>query len=119
VRRKDRKLLLEPPVGDSVSSGQNQLQSVEIAASPSDFIEKEEEAWRQALLTAAMRKMRQRTSARNFAIYIALIGEESSPEELAEKYGMKRNAVDQVKARCQAALLEEARLLHQAWKELC
>jgi RNA polymerase sigma factor (sigma-70 family) len=82
------------------------------------FERSEEEQWQRALLAAAMRRVQQRVTARNFEIYQALLKETTTSKELAELYQMEPNAVYAVKHRCEQILLCEAQAIRETWEHL-
>src|SRR6266446_6186381 len=118
IRRKDRKEEAAAPFADT-ASGQPGVHALpDIPQPPPDFEQMEEDEWQRALLAAAMRKMQERVTPRNFTIYTALLEEKAAPDELASIYGMKTNAIYALKHRCEEMLLVEAHALREAWEQL-
>ena len=118
IRRKDRKEEVAAPFADT-ASGQRRVHSLpDVPQPPPDFAQMEEDEWQHALLAAAMRKMQERVTPKNFTIYTALLKKKAAPEELASTYGMKTNAIYALKHRCEEMLLVEARALREAWEQL-
>lgn len=118
VRRKDQKEEIAAPLPAVDGSGEARNQLPEVPQPPPDFEQMEEDQWQQALLAAAMQQMRQRVSPENFAIFTGLLEEKSTPEQLAEQLGKKRNAIDAANFRCKAMLLDEARRIRETWEQL-
>jgi RNA polymerase sigma factor (sigma-70 family) len=118
VRRKDTKERPASPLPAQNDGGETSIPLPEVAQPPADIAQMEEEEWQRALLAAAMRKLRERVTPENFAIYTALLGESASPEELGRQYGKEANAVYAVKHRCEKMLLAEAQALREAWERL-
>jgi len=88
----------------------------EVPQAPPDFEEREDGQWQHALLTAALRKVQERVTRENFAIYTALLWEKATVEELGRRHGKEPNAIYAVKHRCEKTLASEVRALRQAWK---
>jgi RNA polymerase sigma factor (sigma-70 family) len=119
VRRKGEKVKILPSSTElDDTEGTRGQRLPEVIEPPPDFAQNEEEEWQRALLAAALKKVRERISPKNFSIYTALLSEQASAAELAERHGMKANAVHQVKARCEQMILCEARAIQQAWQQL-
>jgi RNA polymerase sigma factor (sigma-70 family) len=85
---------------------------------PPDYSEKEEQEWQRAILDAAMERVRARVDAATFAVFVASLKEEASPDELAMHAGMTRNNVDAIKHRCKKMLIEEAQKIRAEWELL-
>jgi RNA polymerase sigma factor (sigma-70 family) len=116
VRRKDAK---EEPLSSTADEGADTRPGTpEIPQPAPDFEHREEEQWQKALLTGALEKVRGRVTPENFVIYMALMREETSPEELAAKHRKETNNIYAIKHRCDKMLLEEAQALRQAWEQL-
>jgi RNA polymerase sigma factor (sigma-70 family) len=118
VRRKDRRETVLPPVETGGADQETRLPLREMPQTPPILEGREEDQWQHALLTAALRKMRERVSSGNFAIYTALLEEKATVEELARRHGKKPNAIYAVKHRCEKILLSEAGALRQVWEGL-
>lgn len=117
VRRQDQK---QVPAPDATAPGYD-FRKLQLPNEPPvcDELERTEEGhWQQALLAAAMRRMQQRVTTRNFTIYQALLQEKSNTRELALHYKLEPNAIYAIKHRCEEILLSEARALLQAWERL-
>ena len=117
VRRQDQKHKTTSPIPQTASdeAGAGLPKSPQAADS---FERTEEEQWQRALLAAAMRRMQQRVTARNFEIYQALLKETATSRELAKIHQLKPNAVYAVKHRCEEILLCEARTIRESWDQL-
>ncbi|MGA2248760.1 MAG: sigma-70 family RNA polymerase sigma factor [Verrucomicrobiota bacterium] len=117
VRRKDHKEEVLP-----CSSGRDPEELPQSLPEPSqppcDFGQKEEDQWQQALLAAALRRVQARVSPENFKIYVALLEERATVEDLAVTYGKKPNAIYAVKHRCEEIFRVEARSIRSAWEQL-
>jgi RNA polymerase sigma factor (sigma-70 family) len=85
---------------------------------PPDFAGSDEERWQQALLAAALRKVQQRVTPENFAVYQALLEERATPEELGLTYSKPANAIYAVKHRCDKMLVAEAKRFRAEWEQL-
>lgn len=90
----------------------------EVPQPPPDFEQREDDEWQHALLAAALRKTQQRVEPDNFAIYTALLEEKATPAELSQTFGKELNAIYAVKHRCDKILVDEARLIREAWEQL-
>ena len=117
VRRQDQKQM---PASDPARPGSEPtgLRLPNEPAASDDFEHAEEAHWQRALLAAAMRRMQQRVTSRNFTIYQALLQEKSNARELAARYRLEPNAIYAIKHRCEEILLSEACALRQAWERL-
>jgi DNA-directed RNA polymerase specialized sigma24 family protein len=78
-----------------------------------DFAGVESDQERQALLVAALQRVRQRVKRENFEIYAALLDQSSPPEALARKHGKTVNNIYAIKHRCDGLLLAEAQELRR------
>jgi len=115
IRRQDQREGVTPPMAFVRGEAPG---LPEPAEPPANLELKEEQAWQQALLTAAMRKMQQRVTKRNFTIYAALLEEKAKPKQLAAPYKLQPNAIYAAKHRCEEILVAEARLLRERWEQL-
>ena len=118
VRRKDNREKPAAPPGIPDEPEEAGGHTLEIPQAPVDLAEMEEEEWKRALLAAAMRKMQERVTADNFAVYTALLDEKATPEELGRKFGKEPNAIYAVKHRCEKMLLAEANQIREVWEQL-
>jgi RNA polymerase sigma factor (sigma-70 family) len=115
IRRHDQRAGVALPA----AFGRDESPGIPETAEPPDNLDlKEEQAWQQALLAAAMRKMQQRVTHKNFAIYSALLEEKATPKQLAATYKVQINAVYAAKHRCEEILVAEARILREQWEQL-
>jgi RNA polymerase sigma factor (sigma-70 family) len=80
--------------------------------------EMDDEGWEQAILEAALKRVHGSAPAEKFAIFTALLQEDSSPEELAKHYGITRNNVDAIKHRYKNKVIEEAQAIRAEWVQL-
>jgi RNA polymerase sigma factor (sigma-70 family) len=117
VRREDQK---QTPATEAAAPGSepHRLEPRNEPAASDEVASAEEAQWQHSLLAAAMRRMQQRVTARNFTIYQALLQEKSTARELALHYKLEPNAIYAIKHRCEETLLSEARALLQAWERL-
>jgi RNA polymerase sigma factor (sigma-70 family) len=74
--------------------------------------------WERAILEAAMEQVRASAPVEKFAIFTALLQEESSPEELAREHGLSRNNIDAIKHRYKNKVIEQARVTRAEWEQL-
>lgn len=118
VRRQDGKEPPVPPASPTEIGQRARPGSLAEAQAPEDFAALEEQRWRQALLAAALRKVQARVSAENFLIYLALLEERATPQELGRIHGKELNAIYAVKHRCERMLADEAKELCAAWEQL-
>jgi RNA polymerase sigma factor (sigma-70 family) len=118
VRRKDRREEVVSPANASFSDQETRLPLPEMPQAAPDFEGREEDQWQRALLATALRKVQERVTAENFAIYTALLEENATVEELGRRHGKESNAIYAVKHRCDKILLSEAHALRQAWEDL-
>ncbi len=119
VRRSDEKEPTLPIAGSLQGETQeNRCMPPDGSEMPPDRAELEEREWHRAMLAAAMKKVQDRVSSTNFAIYQALLEEKASAVELATVHAMKPNAIYQVKARCEEMIIREAQTMRQAWDDL-
>jgi tryptophanyl-tRNA synthetase len=70
------------------------------------------------VLASALRKVQARVSPENFTIYLALLEERATPEELSRTYGKATNAIYAVKHRCEKMVVAEAQQLQTNWEQL-
>jgi RNA polymerase sigma factor (sigma-70 family) len=117
-RRKDHREAVFSPVKTTGADGETRLSLPELPQAPPDFEGMEEDQWQRALLAAALRKVQERVTGENFAIYTALLEDKAGVEELARRHGKEPNAIYAVKHRCEKILVSEARVLRQAWEGL-
>jgi len=118
VRRQDAKEPPAPALSTRDANGQKEAKLDDLAQPPENFEALDEERWQRALLAAALRSVQARVTAENFAIYIALLRERATPEELSRTYGKQPNAIYAVKHRCEKILALEAKQLRAAWEQL-
>ena len=111
--RKQNKEQVLSPVEQTDSEGEGTAVLRDLPQPPADFEGMEEQELQRALLSAAMQKLQERVTPKNFAIYRALLDERSTPEELSLAYGMQTNAIYAVKHRCENMLLRAARALRE------
>jgi RNA polymerase sigma factor (sigma-70 family) len=117
VRREDKKEIPASEISDVRCSEAKAGCSTTFAALD-EFEQTEEGQWKRALLAAAMHRMKQRVTSRNFSIYKELLNETSNASALAERHNMEANAVYAVKHRCEEILLAEARALLRLWEDM-
>lgn len=117
VRRKDEKERPASPIGET-ETGVRVNKLPEPVQAPIDAAQVEENEWQSSLLAAALRKVQEKVRPENFEIYLALVQEKASVEELSRKYGKEANAIYAVKHRCEEKLLIEARALRESWELL-
>ena len=115
VGRRDRKEEPAPPIEPDNESDRRLR---EVAEPPEDFAKREEDVWKQSMLAAALLRVQARVTSRNFKIYMSLLQQTSTPQLLAGTYSMEANAIYRVKNRCDEMLLEEAKILRDAWDDL-
>jgi len=118
VRRKDCREAVLPPAPTTGTEEETRLTARHLPQTPPDFEGREEDQWQRALLAAALRKVQERVSRENFAIYTALLEEKATVEELGRRHGKEPNAIYAVKHRCEKFVLSEARAMRQAWEGL-
>jgi RNA polymerase sigma factor (sigma-70 family) len=118
VRRKDAREQPASPLPPLDPAERSGAALPEVSQPPPDFAGSDEERWQQALLAAALRKVQQRVTPDNFAIYKALLEEQATPEGLGQTYGKPANAIYAVKHRCEKMLVAEAKQLHAEWEHL-
>ncbi len=118
MRRKDQREDVVSPVKTSGADGKTRMALPEVPQTPPDFEGREEDQWQSALLAAALRKVQEKVTVENFAIYTALLEEKATVEELARRHGKEPNAIYAVKHRCEKILMSEARAIRHAWEKL-
>lgn len=118
VRRKDGKEEPQSPLPQTGADEEYQPALPEVPQPPPDFEQMEEDEWQRALLAAALRKVQERVTPENFAIYTALLEEQPRPEELGRTYGKAPNAIYAVKHRCEKMVITEAKAICEAWAAL-
>jgi RNA polymerase sigma factor (sigma-70 family) len=118
VRRKDHREAAQSPIKTTGTNDETRLALPEVPLSPPDFEGREQEQWQRSLLAAALRKMQERVTGENFAIYTALLEEKATVEELGCRHGKEPNAIYAVKHRCEKILMSEARAIREAWEVL-
>ena len=117
LRRKDQKEKpMAPATGGTDEEPGQELP--DIPQPPPDFEEMDEREWQLAIFGAALQRVRARVSADNFAIYMALLEETGTPEQLAGQYGKKTNNIYRIKNSCKTMVEEEAKAIREAWGEL-
>ena len=118
VRRKDDKEEPASPIRHTGEDEDDPAALPEVPQPPPDFAQMDEDEWHRALLAAALRKVQERVTPENFAIYTALLEEKATPEELAKTYGKETNAIYAVKHRCEKKVITVARAMREAWAAL-
>jgi RNA polymerase sigma factor (sigma-70 family) len=118
VRRKDDKEEPASPLRNTGAEEEDRAALPETPQPPPDFEKMEEDEWQRALLAAALRKVQERVTPENFAIYTALLEEKASSEQLAQTYNKEPNAIYAVKHRCEKMVITEARTIRDAWAAL-
>jgi RNA polymerase sigma factor (sigma-70 family) len=119
VRRVDRKQEPIDPQTECEREDAGRAGALPVATEPAPAgAEADGKDWEQAILEAALEKVRASAPAEKFAIFTALLQEESSPEELAKRYGITRNNVDAIKHRYRNKVIEEARAIRAEWERL-
>jgi len=88
------------------------------AVEPPDYARLEEETWQHAILDAAVKRAEARVGQEQFAIFLALLKEEASPMELAERTGRTRNNIDAIKHQCKEMVITEATRILREWELL-
>jgi len=116
VRRKDRREDALSPVKTTGADGETRMQLPELPQAPPDFEGREEDQWQRALLAAALRKVQERVTGENYAIYTALLEEKATVGELGRLHGKEPNAIHAVKHRCEKILMSELRAIRRAWE---
>jgi FHA domain-containing protein len=86
VRRKDQKELAASPVAGPDTEVTDPKGLREVPQPLADFEQRERDQWQRALLATALRKVQERVTPDNFAIYTALLEEKATPEELGRNY---------------------------------
>ena len=116
LRRKDQKERPLAPVGSEAEEEGDALP--DIPQPPEDFEEMDEHQWHKAILHAALQRVRERVTEDNFAIFLALLEEKASPDELGETYGKTTNNVYRIKNSCQTMLKSEAKAIQEVWNQM-
>jgi DNA-directed RNA polymerase specialized sigma24 family protein len=111
-RRRHSKEILLPSAQDAGDEHDPDLPSSP-SQPPPDFARVEAEQERQAVLVAALQRLRRRVKPENFEIYVALLEQSSPPEALARKHGKTVNNVYAIKHRCDEVLLTEGRAIRK------
>jgi RNA polymerase sigma factor (sigma-70 family) len=114
VRRRDQRENPLPPPGSS-SDDEHGPTLPEVPQLPDDIEDMDERHWQRAILAAALQRVRDRVNPENFAIFMALLEEKASPEQLAKVYGKKTNNIYRIKNSCQTMLAAEARVIQEVW----
>ena len=117
VRRRDTRENPLPP-HETSSDGKQGPTLPEVPQLPADFEEMDEQHWQRAILAAALQRVRDRVNPENFAIFMALLEEKASPEQLANTYGKTTNNVYRIKNSCQTMLAAEAKVMQEVWGHL-
>jgi RNA polymerase sigma factor (sigma-70 family) len=118
LRRKDQREVVLSPIKTTDADGETRLPLPELPQAAPDFAGREKDQWQRALLAAALRKVQERVTGENFAIYTALLEEKATVEELGRRHGKEPNAIYAVKHRCEKILVSEAHAIRQAWEGL-
>jgi len=118
IRRADGRQDIRSPLAPSDAAGDLEPALPELSQPPADLADTEEEHWRRALIAAALHKVQARATAKNFAIYAALLGERATVKELSATYRKKPNAIYAIKHRYDAIFLVEARAIRTAWENM-
>jgi RNA polymerase sigma factor (sigma-70 family) len=117
VRRRARKETYLPIAKEKANEAASTVLPQEVQL-PHDFEESEEREWAKARLASAMCKVQEAVSPRNFEIYVALLHEKATPDQLAAKYDMTRGAVDVANFRCKQKINAEVEILKKEWEKL-
>jgi len=119
VRRQLGKEELTNPLPSDDREIERQTKSIlEIAQSPPDFAEMDQEGWERAILEAAVQRVRAKAPHEKFTIFTALLAEKASPAELAQQYGETRNNIDAIKHRYKKMAIKEAKAIRAEWEQL-
>jgi len=119
VRRADWKQEpVDPQVGCEGEGVNGPRGLPDISPPPQDDEEMDDKGWERAILEAALERVRASAPAEKFAIFTALLEENSSPEDPAKRYGITRNNVDAIKHRYKSKVIEEAQAIRAEWEQL-
>jgi RNA polymerase sigma-70 factor (ECF subfamily) len=113
VKNKAREQLRRSGVERTISMSESalgwQLDEAVLREDPAQLISGLDQAWEQSVLEQALRRIRADPTVKKetYEIFLALTVAEESIVNLEARFGIKRNAIYQIKSRMQKRLLEE------------